>query len=439
MNSQSTRYFARVTAGTEAISWLEMETLLDIQRIRQHSRTLEFFCSDSPAKLLLLRSVDDVYIYLGTISGLNKTNPSLASLAQVGTWDLASAIEVCRQARSISSIPSYAITASLETPCNYSRFEAAEVLHRSLEGKVGWRYINHRDNQAVADLDLRLIIKGVQAILGMRLGRHPLHRRLYKQASVPGSLKPPIAFSMLMLANPRQDEVLIYPLCGASTIPFEAESNWSPRLIIGSDISGSAIAQTKINAQQARSTANYMLANAFQMPFADRTIDKVCSNLPWGRQVELQDPDRFHTQFLTELQRVLRPVGRAVLLTDQVTSFTQALAAIPNLNLVLSQQISLYGSHPTLLVLIKQVRQPDLLHPFSQYRDEEQQMNEVVQTALLNSLKHPDESIRLKAAKACHRSQDIALKQALAGLADDPSPAIRALAKAEQAKTSIEP
>ncbi|MCE5258851.1 MAG: methyltransferase domain-containing protein [Chloroflexi bacterium] len=429
MDNKPIRYFARVTAGTEAISWLEMDTLLNVQRIGQTSRTLEFTCVQPPAKLLLLRSVDDVYLYLGTIFGLDRTDPSLVALNKVNTLDFTFALDTCRQVRRIPSAPSYAITASLETPCNYSRFEATAALRQGLDGIVSWRYIDHHDNKAVADLDIRLLIEGNRAMLGLRLGAQPLHRRPYKQASIPGSLKPPVAFGMLMLTNPRLNEALFDPLCGAGTILLEADSNWAPRIIVGSDIDGSAITQAQANARQARSEARFMLADALNMPFPDGSVDRVCSNLPWGRQVELPDPDAFHKRLLAELYRVLRPVGRAVVLTDQVNSFMRALGALPNLHLVLSQQISLYGSHPTILTLIKQARRPDYLHPFIQYHDEDEQMAAVVQTALLSTLGHPEAALRLLAAKTCHRSKDATLRQALSRLVDDPSPQVRDLAR----------
>lgn len=430
MTDPMTRYFARVTSGTEALAWYEIETMLAIQRLRQSPRTLEFESSEAPSRLLTLRSVDDVYVHLGTLFGLDHTQPSLSVLVnRAKTLDVQQAVSICRKVRAVPAAPSYAITASLESPCNYSRFEVATALRQGLDGLVGWRYIDHRDNKAVADLDVRVLIEGHRATLGLRLGAQPLHRRSYKLASVPGSLKPPVAYCMLLLANPRHDELLLDPMCGAGTILLESEGTWSPRLVMGTDIDPSIITQTRMNCEQARNDASLVVADAFHLPLPDRSVDRIACNLPWGRQVSIGvDASAFHTQLLAELIRVMRPVGRAVLLTDQVTSLMQCLANQPNLHIALTQQISLFGSHPTILMLIKQSRRPDSLHPFIQYHDEDEAMTLVVQTALLDSLHHPEPVLRLRAAQACQRSRDETLRQTLAALANDPIPEIRDIA-----------
>lgn len=430
MSDPTTRYFARVTTGTEALAWFEIETMLAVQRLRQSPRTLEFEYSETPSRLLMLRSVDDVYAHLGTLFGLDHTQPSLNVLVnKARTLDIQQALSICRKVRAVPAAPSYAITASLESPCNYSRFEVATALRQGLDGLVGWRYIDHRDNKAVADLDVRVLIEGHRATFGLRLGAQPLHRRSYKLASVPGSLKPPVAYCMLLLANPRDNELMLDPMCGAGTLLLESEGAWSPRLVMGADIDPSIIAQARVNFEQARNDASLVVANAFHLPLPDRSVDRIACNLPWGRQVSIGvDAGAFHTQLITELARVMRPVGRAVLLTDQVTSFMQCLANQPGLHIGLTQQISLYGSHPTIFMLIKQPRRPDSLHPFIQYHDEDEAMTLVVQTALLASLNHPEPALRLHAAQACQRSRDDTLRRALAALANDPIPQIRDLA-----------
>jgi hypothetical protein len=80
-------------------------------------------------------------------------------------------------------------------------------------------------------------------------------------------------------------------------------------------------------------------------------------------------------------------------------------------------------------VLIKQPRKPDSLHPFIQYREEDEMMTGVVHAALLSSLNHPEARLRLLAAKACRRSTEAQLNQALTSLVDDPVAQIRDLAR----------
>lgn len=435
MSDPTTRYFSRVTSGTEALAWFELETMLTVKRLRQSPRTLEFEYSEAPSRLLALRSVDDVYVHLGTLFGMDHTQPSLNVLVnKAKTLDIQQALSICRKVRSVPVAPSYAITASLESSCNYSRFEVAAALRKGLDGLVGWRYIDHRDNKAVADLDIRVLIDGPRALLGLRLGAQPLHRRTYKLASVPGSLKPPVAYCMLLLANPHHDELLLDPMCGAGTILLETESAWSPHLIMGADIDPAIVAQARMNFIEARNEANLVVANAFHLPLPDGSVDSIVCNLPWGRQVAIGvDANAFHNQLITELARVMRPLGRAILLTDQVTSLLHSLANQPGLHIAMTQQISLFGSHPTIVMLLKQPRRPDPLHPFIQHHDEDEAMTQVVRAAVLSSLNHPDTTLRFHAAQACLRSRDDSLRLALVALANDPVPQIRDVALKVQA------
>ncbi len=74
----------------------------------------------------------------------------------------------------------------------------------------------------MAELNVRLFIEHAEALVGLRLGATPLHRRSYKQAQRPGSLKPPVAAALLELLAPQPGERLLDPCCGVGTILVEA-------------------------------------------------------------------------------------------------------------------------------------------------------------------------------------------------------------------------
>ncbi len=50
------------------------------------------------------------------------------------------------------------------------------------------------------------------------------------------------------------------------------------------------------------------------LPHDDATFDAVVSNLPFGRQFQLEDPARWLRRALAEMARVTRPSGRVVVL-----------------------------------------------------------------------------------------------------------------------------
>jgi tRNA G10 N-methylase Trm11 len=75
-------------------------------------------------------------------------------------------------------------------------------------------------------------------------------------------------------------------------------------------------------------------------------VDRVIANLPWGRQVQVQEAlPSLHQRIFKQMRRVLAPLGRIVLLTN-------APEEIDPLDLSCVEQIdiSLFGQRPTILV-----------------------------------------------------------------------------------------
>jgi tRNA G10 N-methylase Trm11 len=65
----------------------------------------------------------------------------------------------------------------------------------------------------------------------------------------PTPLLPPIAYSMIRLASPKNAELLVDPMCGCGTIPIMAALEWKNLNVLGSDISSDYIACAKRNAE----------------------------------------------------------------------------------------------------------------------------------------------------------------------------------------------
>ncbi|MEO7910969.1 MAG: methyltransferase domain-containing protein, partial [Roseiflexaceae bacterium] len=223
----------------------------------------------------------------------------------------------------------------------------------------------------------RVLLEDDWALLGLRLGVLPLHRRAYKVASRPGSLKPPVAYCLALLAAPAPGAVVLDLACGAGTILVEAAALASSGVVCGGDLDPSALEIAQANLQAAgipveltELSAGFdprrlVVANNTEQPrallyqgdatdlrLADHTVNVVLSNLPWGKQVTPEtDLAPLYRGILITIERVLARGGRAVLLTDQAEPLLAALDACPALSLASALQISLYGRHPTMYVL----------------------------------------------------------------------------------------
>jgi 23S rRNA G2445 N2-methylase RlmL len=367
-----------VTSGLEQVAWQDIERHCDAQLIGFGHRRIDFAYAGAPARLLDLLSVDDIYVYAARLSGLDHTRASLARLTQkIEPMDLLPALEVCAAVRPISSAPTYRVTASHLGRRNYSRYDVESAVATALTGNLPWRFVLNDAEEQEPELDLRVLLEDDWALLGLRLGVLPLHRRAYKVASRPGSLKPPVAYCLVLLGAPASEAVVLDLVCGAGTILVEAAALARSGILCGGDLARSALETAQTNLQAAGIRANLIdpaaafdprqiaSSNMAERPLAllyqgdatdlrlvDRTVDAVISNLPWGQQVTAEaDLASLYRGILASVARVLAPGGRAVLLTDQAEPMLAALATCPALALASSIQISLYGRHPTIYVL----------------------------------------------------------------------------------------
>lgn len=155
------------------------------------------------------------------------------------------------------------------------------------------------------------------------------------------------------IASLQDGHSILDPFCGAGTIGLEAAETQYQGRVLNGDVHEEAVRCAVTNCATADTllVPGYWIADAGRTPLKSNTVARIVSNLPWGRQVkaerDLADLYRFA---LGEIERLLRPGGRAVLLTDQSELLLQHAGA---LQLVLAKQISLYGRYPTIHVLDK--------------------------------------------------------------------------------------
>ena len=187
-------------------------------------------------------------------------------------------------------------------------------------------------------------------IAGVRLSDDTLAQRAWKQAHLPASLKPTVARALVRLADLRRGEAVADPMCGAGTILREAaESSWGLTLL-GGDIDPTALAAATVNAGKQASLAWW---DACQLPLGDRTVDAVVTNPPYGRQHEVvAGLDRLYRRLTRECARVLRPGGRAVVLTGEPTTLLEALPK--NLRVRSKRRLLLRGLPVTAFVIVRE-------------------------------------------------------------------------------------
>jgi 23S rRNA G2445 N2-methylase RlmL len=113
----------------------------------------------------------------------------------------------------------------------------------------------------------------------------------------------------------------------------------------GGDIDLTAISAARLNTRAAGVAANINAWDARALPIPDGSVDRIVSNLPWGRQVTINSSlSLFYRNVCAEMRRILAPGGRIALLTN-----APQLVGFQDLRHDDQFEISLYGQTPTIL------------------------------------------------------------------------------------------
>ncbi|RLT34576.1 MAG: methyltransferase domain-containing protein [Chloroflexi bacterium] len=292
--------------------------------------------------LLEISTADDIFLEVSRWSAIPHTRAALETLRDLAEQlPLRPALVVCAQLRPVDRRPIFSATANFVGRRNYSSEEIKTALAAGIEASTGWVY---SADDGEADLNVRIFLEHTEALIGVRLGATPLHRRSYKQEQRPGSLKPPVAAALLEVLDVQPGERLLDPCCGAGTILVEAARRGG--LAQGGDSDADAVAAALANAENAGVAVSVKRWDARSLPLADNSMDCIACNLPWDRQVAIDGEEaEFYAQLCAEMERVLLPGGRIALLTNR-----PELLHFGRLVCREQVEISLFGQRPMISV-----------------------------------------------------------------------------------------
>ena len=176
----------------------------------------------------------------------------------------------------------------------------------------GWKMLE--DN---ADLEFWIQQSDKNAILGLRLSDRKQRHGDYKDANIPGSLRPSIARALIMLSEPSENDVFLDPMCGAGTLLIERALAGRYQLLLGGDRDPEAVEATRKNFGPKHEPKKIKIWDAVKLPLEDDSVDKIVCNPPWGRKVgDHPEIKPLYRGFAKETKRVLKPGGKVVILTS---------------------------------------------------------------------------------------------------------------------------
>jgi tRNA (guanine6-N2)-methyltransferase len=179
-----------------------------------------------------------------------------------------------------------------------------------LEREAGWQ----ADADAY-DVNFRVQVFRDVGFVGFQLTGPRKQRHDYRAVTRPGSLAPSLAYCMARLTEPVAGDVFMDPMCGAGTLVVERALGWGFSALLCGDIAEDAVQATEVNLRAAGVAATVRQWDATDLPVEDASVDKVATNMPYGKDVAIRSPGTMVPAFVRQMSHVIRPCGRLVVLT----------------------------------------------------------------------------------------------------------------------------
>jgi len=133
-------------------------------------------------------------------------------------------------------------------------------------------------------------------------------------------------------------------MCGAGTLLVERGTIEHHTLLLGGDADSAALQAAAQNIGPKHKPRQLVKWDAGHLPLPSGSVDKVATNLPFGKKVGSQhDNVSLYRAFFREVDRVLRPNGRAVVLSSETELIKTTLRGLEGLQIVRGHSLRILG------------------------------------------------------------------------------------------------
>jgi len=360
MSGKGYLYYAHTMPGLEEVAWIEMRSRLDGASI-EGSKTLSgknglvfFRYAGQPADLLKLRTIEDVFFLVVRIPKVEWGREGLSQIYQLVARDkflktglgLHGQVARRRDGRG-GTFRVISRMAGGRQP--YRRIDFERTVESALKKRLGgqWRAVQEGE-----DVEIWANLIGLDFVCGLRLSDASMRHREYKQAHVAASLRPSVAAAMVWLTDPRPGDVFLDPLCGAGTLLVERGTIERHALLLGGDIDAGALRAAAQNIGPRHKPRQLLKWDAGCLPLAAGSVDKIATNLPFGKQIgSPQENRRLYRAVFAEIDRVLGFDGGAVVLSSETELIKDTIRKLDRLQIVRSYSVTILGQQATMYVI----------------------------------------------------------------------------------------
>ncbi len=319
-------YIAHTQPGFESIAADEIATRIsgarEITRRGVPDRAgMTIFFAPAAQKLTALRTVEDLFGLAGYRAGLA---PEIQSLEKIRAASReAPLIEAALQAR-VKVSPGaragrrlkFRVIARMAGEHEFRRVDFQRAVERGIVERADhtWRLEEGEE----AEVEFWATMIDSEFFLTVRLSDDRMRHREYKAAHRPASLRASSAAALAWASEPRDDDVVLDPFCGAGTILIERAHLGKYAMLLGSDRDQAALAAARTNVGARYKPIRLENWDADTIPLADASVSKIVTNLPWGIRYGSHGENRkLYPEWFREFARVLKSGGTMVLLTAE--------------------------------------------------------------------------------------------------------------------------
>jgi len=271
---QQLPFIASCIYGLEQVLAEEVKDRLGVESSRSWCQ-IAFQCSGDVSGLRELATAQNVFLQLSKFSLKPGAAERIVIREQLERMPLETWLKLCNQ-----------LNASLESSCvkidvrrkgvhAFSYRYVADMLAEIVRSRLGMS-----PAESESPLELAAEIKGEHVLVKGRLFPRPLSRRSYLVRRFTGATEPSVARAMARLSQPRPDDTILDPCCGCGTIPLERALEKPFKKLVAGDIRDKRVQETIANAAAARVELEAATLDAFNLPFADRSFNRIITHPP---------------------------------------------------------------------------------------------------------------------------------------------------------------
>lgn len=351
-------YYAHTMPGCEEITWLEIRArlpdakLIDRLFVKDQNGIVIWRDTASLADLLGLRTTEDIFTLAVPITQLSRDWKDLRTIADLLETSTLLGEAVSMKARGKPKLI-YRVISRKSGEHQYRRKDLEEACIHGIARGPGRRWKLVEDD---SDIEVWANILGSTFLCGVRLSERTMRHRAYQVVNLPAALRPSVAAAMVWLTHPAPTDRFVDPMCGSGTILAERMLAAPYAEVRGGDIAPQSVEAATENLNTLHQPFRVEAWDARKLPLAAASVDKLSTNLPFGKQISSPaEIRRLYPAFFGEVSRVLKPGGLATVLSSEYELIKTTLRQQPLLEIQTGYSIATLGQWGRLYIIKKKV------------------------------------------------------------------------------------